>query len=249
VNAPYYADDLVTLWHGDCRDILPQLGVTADCIVTDPPYGETSLPWDKWPDGWLGTAAAVTSSLWCFGSMRMFLDRISEFKAPRWQFSHEVIWRKPRGGVAYRDRFARFHEYAAHWYRGNWSEVYHQQQRVVRPGVDKGTVHRGETGPAWNGSRRANTWTDDGTRAVPSIIDCQTMRMRGAHPTEKPAGILDPLIAYGCPPDGLVIDPFAGSGSALDAARCSGRRAIGVEVDERYCEQAARRLSQQVLVP
>jgi site-specific DNA-methyltransferase (adenine-specific) len=67
---------------------------------------------------------------------------------------------------------------------------------------------------------------------------------RALHPTEKPLGILAPLIAYSCPPGGAVLDPFAGSGSTLEAARASGRHAIGIEADERYCEVAARRLSQ-----
>lgn len=69
------------------------------------------------------------------------------------------------------------------------------------------------------------------------------MHSRSIHPTEKPLGILAPLIAYACPADGLVVDPFAGSGSTLDAARQSGRRAIGIEAREEYCEAAARRLS------
>lgn len=53
MTTPYYADEQVTLYLGDCREVLPALGVTADCIVADPPYGETSLAWDRWPDGWL----------------------------------------------------------------------------------------------------------------------------------------------------------------------------------------------------
>ncbi|MCD6706823.1 MAG: hypothetical protein LT080_10290 [Thiobacillus sp.] len=48
---PYYQDDHVTLYHGDALEILPALPM-ADAIITDPPYGETSLDWDKWPDGW-----------------------------------------------------------------------------------------------------------------------------------------------------------------------------------------------------
>jgi site-specific DNA-methyltransferase (adenine-specific) len=243
-SEPYYVDESVTLYHGDMREILPTLG-HFDLCCTDPPYGETSLAWDRWPDGWPALVAEHTSSMWCFGSMRMFLEHASEFAT--WRLSQDVIWRKPRTGVAHRDRFARNHETVTHWYRASWSVVHHEQQRTTHSGPGKGTVHRGQTGPAWNGSARAHTWTDDGTRALPSVLDCQTMRLHGIHPTEKPIGILDPLIAYACPPGGTVLDPFAGSGSTLAAARALGRCAVGIEADEAYCEAIVRRLAQAEL--
>ncbi len=59
--------------------------------------------------------------------------------------------------------------------------------------------------------------------------------------------VSDPLIAYACPPDGTVLDPFDGSGSTLVAARDSGRKAVGIEGDERYCEAIIRRLHAQPL--
>lgn len=256
MTEPYYQDDLVTLYHGDCREVIPSLGIVADLVVTDPPYGETSLEWDQWPEGWPTVIAEVARSMWCFGSMRMFLDRRAEFAG--WRLSQDVIWSKPRGGVAYPDRATvRTHEIVTHWYRGDWSEIHHEQQRQEHHGPGKGTIHRGETGPAWNGSRRAHQWTDDGTRALSSVIECQTMRMRGVgHPTEKPTGILEPLIEYGCPPaevpadnemNPVVLDPFAGSGSTLDVARQTGRRAVGIEAREDYCEIAAKRLAQDTL--
>ncbi len=93
------------------------------------------------------------------------------------------------------------------------------------------------------------TWrgyADDGMRLVRSVIRARRP-LRAIHPTEKPVEVLRPLIEYACPPGGLVVAPFAGSGSDLDAARRSGRRAIGVEAREDYCERAALRLSQLIL--
>jgi site-specific DNA-methyltransferase (adenine-specific) len=242
VTAPYWTDGQVTLYLGDCRGILPALGVTADCVVADPPYGETSLPWDRWPAGWLDAAAGVTRSLWCFGSLRMFMAQAQEFTG--WKLSHDVIWRKPMGSSFASDRFRRVHEVAAHWYRGGWSAVYAQTPKIA---VSRRTKPNSSTGatPHLGTRGSADSWSDDGTRLMESVIDAPSMWRRGAiHPTEKPISFLDPLIAYACPPGGLVIDPFTGSGSTLDAARCSGRRAIGIEADERYCELAARRLAQ-----
>jgi site-specific DNA-methyltransferase (adenine-specific) len=92
-----------------------------------------------------------------------------------------------------------------------------------------------------------NQYVDDGTRLLRSVQRVRSMHSRSLHPTEKPLGILTPLITYACPEGGLVLDPFAGSGSTLDAARQSGRRAIGIEAHEPYCEAAALRLSALVL--
>jgi site-specific DNA-methyltransferase (adenine-specific) len=247
VSAPYYADDLVTLWLGDCRDVLPELAstVTADCIVADPPYGDTSHPWDRWPDGWLGAAAEVTLSLWCFGSLRMFLDRRDEFT--HWKLSQDIIWEKSASGAAHADRFKRVHEHALHWYRGPWASLYKNPPREKCYGPDK-TRHEARHLEQWDSALGRQSYIDDGQRILRSVQRIGWLRGRSIHPTEKPTGILDPLITYACPPHGLVIDPFAGSGSTLDAARASGRRAIGIEADERYAEAAARRLSQGVLV-
>lgn len=242
---PYYADDLVTLYLGDCREVLPALGLKADCVVADPPYGETSLPWDRWPDGWLEVAAGVTRSLWCFGSMRMFLGRSAEFAG--WRLSQDIVWRKNAGTGLAADRFKRVHEHALHWYRGPWDGVRHDVPRVPGEPREAGRTiqRRGSTPHARDIGDATYSYGD--TRLMGSVIDVANMRGRAIHPTEKPSGILAPLIAYACPPGGLVIDPFAGSGSTLEAARATGRRAIGIEADERYCELAARRLSQGVL--
>ena len=238
---PYWSGDGVTLYHGDCRELLP--GMSADCIVADPPYGETSLEWDRWPDGWLQVAATVTRSLWCFGSLRMFLDQRPEFTG--WKLSQDVIWEKQNGSGFAADRFHRIHELAAHWYRGQWREVY--ASVPITQGTTRKNVQRAAVGKAHHGEHGSSAYRPGFDRLMTSVFRVRNMHRYGIHPSEKPTGILEPLITYACPPGGMVIDPFAGSGSTLDAARQTGRRAIGIEISERYCELAARRLSQGIL--
>lgn len=256
--APYYAspDGEVTLYHGDCRDILPALGITADLIVADPPYEETSHAWDMWPDGWLQTAASISRSLWCFGGLRMFMRYAPEFTAAGWHLSHDItgrddvdaIWEKHNASGPNSDRFRRIHEQAGHFYQGPWRDLYRDPQRIATGVIERGRViNNGAKSISHRGKYANNGWTDDGTRLMTSVIKARSMhRNGGIHPTEKPVPLLDPLIRYGCPPDGLVVDPFAGSGSTLDAARQSGRHAIGIEGREDYCEAAARRLAQPI---
>jgi site-specific DNA-methyltransferase (adenine-specific) len=82
-----------------------------------------------------------------------------------------------------------------------------------------------------------------------SVMYAPSMHGRAVNEAEKPAAFLEPLIEYGCPPGGVVLDVFAGSGSTLVAARALGRRAIGVELREEQCDLAVRyRLSQSTLV-
>lgn len=242
--APYWSspDGEVQLFHGDMREVVPALGLQADLVLADPPYSETSLAWDRWPDGWPTIAAAVASSLWCFGSMRMFLERVSEFAD--WKLSQDVVWEKPTGTGLAADRFRRVHEHATHWYRGDWATCHHNAVREQWHGQNNGRRSKGASKGAHLGEAGNRAYTDDGTRLVRSVLRVANLRQRSIHPTEKPLGILAPLIEYACPSGGLVLDPFAGSGSTLDAARQSGRRAIGIEADERYCEAAARRLDQ-----
>jgi len=244
---PYYADDTVTLWHGDCRDLVPALGLTADCIVTDPPYGETALSWDAWPTGWLKAVAGSARSLWCFGSMRMFGFTWDEFYSSGWALSQDIVWEKHNGSGFAADRFRRVHEHAVHWYSGAWSDVYHETPTTADAVVKQ--IRRKER-PTHMGDIDRSTYesADGGPRLMRSVIWMRSMHGYATHPTEKPVGILDPLIRYACPPGGVVLDPFAGSGSTAEAARMTGRKAILVEADERYCDLIANRLAQGVLI-
>jgi site-specific DNA-methyltransferase (adenine-specific) len=241
--SPYYEDDHVALWHGDALTLLPELG-TFDAIVTDPPYGETSLGWDVWPKGWPALVAQSARSMWCFGSMRMFLDQRDEFAA--WKLSQDIVWEKHNGSGFHADRFRRIHEHATHWYRGEWAEIRHETPTTAT--ATARTVRR-KARPAHTGHVEASSYTsiDGGPRLMESVIYARSMHGKAIHPTEKPVAVLEPLIEYAVAPGGVVLDPFAGSGSTGVAARNIGRRAVLVEAREEQCEATARRLSQGVL--
>lgn len=201
---PYYQDDLVTIYHGDCREWMPE----ADVIVTDPPYGigfhETSRsrggrvwgpivgddkPFD--PAFLLGLGLPTV----LFGANH-YASRLPD--ATGW-----LVWSK-------RVDMAR------------WS-----QSDCELAWTNLGGPARDIRHDWWGGSAAI---TQDGIRA---------------HPTQKPVGLMAKVIEL-CPP-GVILDPFMGSGSTLMAAKALGRKSIGIEIEERYCEIAAQRCSQEVL--
>jgi site-specific DNA-methyltransferase (adenine-specific) len=219
---PYYQDDHVTLYHGDCMEITQW--VSADVLVTDPPYGmafrsgqrteridrqgQLSARFDKIAGdenpgirddalGMWGDRPAVVFGTW---------------RIPRPSATRQVlIWHKHGAGPGMGDlnsAFGTSHEEI--YVLGKW-------ERVAR--------------------RRGSVIT---TESSPSALTSKI-----GHPTPKPVGVMEILIE--CAPPGVIADPFSGSGSTLLAARNLGRRAIGVELEEQYCEIIAKRLDQMSL--
>lgn len=244
---PYYEDEWVTLFHGDWREHLTEaIAAKADLIVTDPPYGETSLEWDRWPTGWPSLAADLAPAMWCFGSMRMFLDRRDEFG--RWNLSQDLVWEKHNGSNLASDRFSRVHEHALHWYQGAWANIHHETPTT--PDATRRTLRKKAKPAQWMGATGPSIYAseDGGPRLMRSVMFARSMHgMKPINETQKPTQILEHLIAYGCPMGGTVLDLFAGSCSTGVAAKLTGRKAVLFEVREDQCEAAARRLAQDVL--
>lgn len=239
-----YEDDLVKLWCGDARLWLTGYASQADAIVTDPPYGDTSLVWDRRVDGWQETALAP--QLWCFGSMRFHLVSAGPLEDAGWAYGQEIIWEKHNGSSFHADRFKRVHEIAVHRYRGAWGDL--NREVPVTHDATARTVRRKHR-PPHTGDIGASAYEshDGGPKLMRSVLRVRSEHGRAVHPTQKPLGILRPLIQYSVPPDGLVLDPFAGSASTLIAARELGRRAEGCEINPDYCKAAIGRLSQTAL--
>lgn len=242
---PYYDQDGITLWRADARDVLPSLA--GELAVVDPPYGDTSLEWDSQPATfWL--AGLNVPTFWCFGSLRYFIrggHTLWEYEGT-WRLAQDLVWEKHNGSIFHADRFRRVHELVAQFYRGAWSDIWkspvHTQDATAR------TVRR-KARPAHAGQIGSHLYAshDGGPRLMRSVLRVRSEHGHAVHPTQKPLGVVMPLIEYSCPPEGTVLDPFAGSGTTLVAAKLLGRKAIGIEIDERYCEVAAQRLSQGVL--
>lgn len=247
---PYYEDARTILYRGDCRQLIKSLFLPAllsvDLVITDPPYAETSLGWDRRVQGWMDVCQIATKSLWCFGSLQMFMDLARAGETAGWNRSQEIVWEKHNGSSFHADRFKRVHELVVHFYRGSWSELY--KKPVTTPDATAPTVRRKQR-PPHTGHIKAGSYTshDGGPRLMRSVIYARSCHGEAEHPTQKPLEIIKPLIEYSCPPGGLILDPFCGSGSVLVAAKQMGRRAIGIEIDKRYIAVAAKRLSQEVL--
>lgn len=240
---PYWQDDTITLYHGDALQILPLLPV-ADAIVTDPPYGETSLDWDKWPTDWPDMAALVSDQLWCFGSMRMFFDKGDQFG--QWKLAQDVVWEKHNGSNSANDRFRRLHELVLHFYRGEWEPLFKEPQFTAD--ATARTVRRKARPPHW-GDIGASSYAseDGGPRLQGSVIYARSCHGYAANETQKPEAIVAPLLQYSVPVGGLVVDCFAGSGTTGAVARKTARRAILIEKREAQCRAIVERLAQHEL--
>ena len=235
---------------GDCRDVLRTLpAASVDVCVADPPYGETAIDWDRHVDGWVPEVRRVlkpSGSLWCFGSLRFFMERAGDFAG--WKLAQDVVWEKHNGSGFDADRFKRVHELVVQFYPADrpWSGVWRAAQKV--PGEARPTAsikarvevleHRGKIG--------AHQYEYGPDRLMRSVIPVRACHGRAVHPTQKPEGILRPLVAYSCPGGGVVLDPFAGSGSTGLAAHLVGANFIGIELRQEYVELARRRLSGDV---
>lgn len=231
---------------GDCRDVLRTLEPeSVDLVVADPPYGETSLEWDRWQDGWMGLLLPVLKphgSVWVFGSLRMFMAHADEFAG--WRLAQDLIWEKHNGTNNFKDRFRRVHESVAHFYPADapWSLIH--KSPLYSDDATARTVRRKARPQQWGEIGAASYVSHDGgPRLLRSVLVCRSEHGKAIHPTQKPAGVIAPLLAYSCPRGGTVLDPFCGSGSTGVAAQAVGLDFVGIEARADFAEMARRRIA------
>jgi site-specific DNA-methyltransferase (adenine-specific) len=216
-----------------------------DCIITDQPYGETSLKWDRLVTGWASEARRVLAphgSLWLFGSLRSLIASSAELAG--WTLAQDLIWEKHNGSSSAADRFRRVHEQVAQFYPSDraWADVY--KKPLFTSDATARVVRRKQRPPHWGELGESVYISEDGgPRLMRSVMFFRSEHGRAEHETQKPVAIISPLIEYSCPAGGVILDPFAGSGTTGIAARQCGRNAILIERDPQYAEMARRRIA------
>ncbi|RBP66387.1 site-specific DNA-methyltransferase (adenine-specific) [Brevibacterium sanguinis] len=244
----YYQDDNVTLYHGDCAEVLPTLE-PVEHIITDPPYSEhvhssaRSRRMQAANDrgGRYGADIRRNVDLG-FDHLDPSLRAAcaAEFAriATRWvlvfsDVESDHLWRD--------DLTAAGLDYVR---TGAWIKIGSTPQfSGDRPatGFEAITIAHPKGRKRWNGGGKHAVWT------FPIVLDRGRTGGVRLHTTQKPQELMHELVAQFTDEGETILDPFAGSGTTLAAARMVGRKSIGIEANERYCEIIARRLDQGVL--
>ncbi len=199
---PYYEHGGITIYHGDCRDVLPSLTAVAGLVLTDPPYGHG----EKWSGGtWASNPIYDLAFKWDAkpidaGTMALVIGSALSV----------IVW----GGNYY-------------------------------------SMPPSRCWLAWEKSSKMPTMADfemawtNLDRPAKLFRENRNPDGKREHPTQKPLSLMRWCLSM--VPDCAVIDPFMGSGTTLRAAKDAGRNAVGIDIEERYCEIAAKRLGQEVL--
>lgn len=220
MTAPYYSDESVTLYLGDSREVTDWLA--ADMLVTDPPYGR------DWRQGTIRSGRASAGRSGIAGDADTSVRDAAL-----------VAW-GDRPAVVFGDLML------APPVGNKLTLVYRKPPDAGARGAMGGFRRDAEAiyllGRWPSGLGGHSSILETGARSQGNPYACAA---RYGHPHAKPVDVMETLIAAS--PEGVIADPFAGAGSTLVAARNLGRRAVGVELEERYCERVARRLEQGAL--
>lgn len=223
----YYQDEYVTLYHGDCMEIMDDMPV-AKAVITDPPYSQATHGNAKSNKGkGHGTKqinfTALEDPNRLFGQLA---DHTEGWIIANVDYKHAFqLDATPPPGL----RMLRV---------GVWVKTNPMPQiSADRPAPGWEAIiymHREDVKPKWNGGGQ------HGNYVLP-------LSQGTGHPTSKPISMISDWVRKFTNHGDTILDPFAGSGSTLKAARDEGRNAIGIEVEEKYCEIIAKRLDQQTL--
>ncbi len=221
----FYQDDWATIYCGDCRDILPLLK-PVDLVLTDPPFFMPAVHYQSrvnWQRSW-----GDTSILKCFWSV--ICDDITKILKNTGHFltfcNHESY------PVFYPEMYIRFDFLKSLvWDKGHvgLDRMWRNQHELI-------------IAARWDTA----IFNEDGKLRADILKFSTTPSANRDHPVEKPSLLLEALIEPTTKENQIILDPFMGSGTTLVAAKNLNRKSIGIEIEEKYCEIAVKRLKQEV---
>lgn len=239
---PYYQDEFVQLFNANCFDILPNIEEKVDLFICDPPYNLVRCSWDShiidlellWKEL---HKAGHTNTAFVFTGAQPFTSKLvaSNYK----EFKQELIWRKTMGtGHMNCKRMAlKNHENIL---------IFYSRPPVYNPQMTTGhkpytATNKPDLTRVYGKSKVNTTVNTTGDRYPLSVLDFKYDTKR-YHPTQKPVALCEYMIKTYTNANMLMVDPFAGAGSSLVAAKRLQRRSIGIELDTNYCDIIVERL-------
>lgn len=221
---PYYSEAGITIYHGDCREVVGALCCQPDLVLADPPYGVPSL--QHGGGGFSANRMRNASRKMYARTNEPVTGNSQPFDPSPWlSYPKVILW----GANHYADRLPPSKAWIAWDKREGQTSDYNADAEL-----------------AWTNTRNQLRLYSQLWRGM--CIRGEENGKRRLHPTQKPVALMRECIKYArLSPNSLILDPFMGSGTVLVAAYREGHRAIGVEIEERYCEIAAKRLAQGVL--
>jgi site-specific DNA-methyltransferase (adenine-specific) len=267
---PYYKDDAVTIYHGDCREVLPGLARVV-LTVTSPPYwdvrdyeSEESRSSYGGHLNWLRQVIAplygvtdwlvwVAGYVWrdgrmydCSGDAARIAESVGFVRC------QQVAWVKsdyaPQPSIALAPAHELIQVLAGSGEpKADWDLLRVSRRTAQR--IGRVASERPSGGAQRGGGIGFGYARTDGKKQAPNFLVAQ--RLNGGdyagHPAAFPPEVVSPWVVACSLEEETVLDPFMGSGTTLRVAKELGRKAIGIEIEERYCEIAAKRLAQEVL--
>ena len=216
---PYYQDKWVTIYHADCRDILPLIpDKSIDLVLTDPPYGVRKDDWDDklefvyFVQEWIQKLTLLAPIIIWFTSSK----HLPQMLQGRNDFHRLLIWNKPPGT-----------QYAG----SSHNNIWYSFEPILVFGNEKTIIKKGGDSPYSYAVFNAST----------------TPERNFNHPTSKPESLINWLVQHYSDKDDIILDPFLGSGTTCYCAKKLNRYSIGIEIEEKYCEIAANRCRQMVM--
>ena len=249
----YYKEDNITLIHGECLEVMDKLinkNIKFDAIITDPPYGTTACKWDTiipLEDMWirLNALSNENTPIALFGNEPftsiLISSNLKGFKY-RWDWNKKI----PSGiGYAKYRPMQQTEDIAVFTKNGKKTAYYPQMTKRDKPiksggnNVQTGVYHGFKC--MTNGQEYKKTY--DYKNPV-TLIEFDKIRRGGVHPTQKPVDLMEYLIKTYTNEGDSILDFTCGSGTTLVASNNLNRKAVGIELEEKYCEIAKNRILQ-----